>query len=285
MTRLRRFANLILFLALPGLLLFSGSSGCKGKQEGDTAQPVPQPQANASTSPAATTPPETVVTTSSGDKGGGSAGISGKVILKGTPPPEKDISLTADCGTHHAAGLKTRFYVVGEHGGLADVFISIKDGLAGKTYDAPSEPVVLDQVGCEYTPYVIGLQTGQKLLVKNSDPLMHNVHSIPRATGNKESNKAQMPRGKELEYAFASPELFVPFKCDIHPWMFAYVGVIDHPFFGVSGNDGKFQLKNVPDGKYVVEAYHRKAGKQTHEITVADGKSAPVEFTFEVPGQ
>jgi hypothetical protein len=212
-----------------------------------------------------------------------SAGISGKIIFKGIPPPEKDLPLTPDCGKLHTTIPKTRLYVVGENGALADVFVYIKEGLSGKTFAPPSEPVLLDQVGCEYTPYVIGLQTGQKLLVRNSDPTLHNVHAMPKVSGNKESNKAQMAKSPELEYMFDTPEIFVTYKCDVHPWMYAYVGVVEHPFFAVSGKDGTFQLKNVPDGKYAVEAVHRKAGKQTKEIMVADGKSQPIEFTFEIP--
>jgi plastocyanin len=155
--------------------------------------------------------------------------------------------------------------------------------LNGKTFAVPTEAVLLDQVGCEYTPYVVGLQTGQKLLVRNSDPLMHNVHAMPKVSGNKESNKAQMHKSPDLEYTFNTPEIFLTYKCDMHPWMFAYVGVVEHPFFAVSNKDGAFFLKNVPDGKYVIEAYHRKAGKQTKDISVTNGKSDPIHFTFEIP--
>lgn len=211
------------------------------------------------------------------------AGISGKIILKGTPPPERDLPLTPDCGRLHTTIPKTRIYVVGENGALADVFVYIKEGLNGKTFAPPSEPVLLDQVGCEYTPYVLGLQTGQKLLVRNSDPMMHNVHAMPIVAGNRESNKAQMAKSPDLQYTFDTPELFLRFKCDVHPWMYAYVSVVDNPFFAVSGKDGTFHLKNVPDGKYVVEAVHRKAGKLTREVSVANGKSEPIDFTFEIP--
>jgi hypothetical protein len=218
-----------------------------------------------------------------GNKVTSTAGISGKIILQGTSPPERDLPLSVDCGKLHATLPKTRLYVVGQDGALADVFVYIKEGLSGKTFPAATESVVLDQVGCEYTPYVVGLQTGQKLLVRNSDPTMHNVHALPKISGNKESNKAQMAKSPELEYSFNAPEIFLTFKCDVHPWMYAYVGVVDHPFFAVSGKDGMFQLKNVPDGKYVVEAVHRKAGKQTKEISVTDGKSEPINFAFEIP--
>ncbi len=210
-------------------------------------------------------------------------GISGKIILQGAPPPEREIAMEPTCGKLHATIPKTRLYVVGDNGALADVFVYIKEGLSGKTFDPPAAPILLDQVGCEYTPYVIGLQTKQKLLVRNSDPVMHNVHPLPKVAGNQESNRAQMPKGKDYEYTFENPEIFLTYKCDIHPWMYAYVGVVENPFFAVSGADGTFHLKNVPAGKYVVEAYHRKAGKLAKDVTVVDGKSAPINFTFEIP--
>jgi hypothetical protein len=205
--------------------------------------------------------------------------ITGKITLKGTPKPEAEIALDPSCSKLHTEKLKTRFYVADSSGGLADVFVYIKDGLSGKTFEVPAQPGVLDQVGCEYTPYISGLQTKQKLIVKNSDPVIHNVHVQPTAPANKESNRAQMAGSKPLEYAFDSAEVFVKFKCDVHPWMFSYVGVVDHPFYAMSGKDGTFTIKNVPAGKYTVEAVHRKThpnGKGvSQEITVgADGAKA-----------
>lgn len=217
------------------------------------------------------------------------ADIVGKVTLKGSPPAETDIPLDPSCGKLHAGGkLKTRFYVTDSSGGLGDVFVYIKDGLAGKTFPAATETGKLDQVGCEYTPYVTGLRANQKLLVYNSDPLLHNVHPTPQAAGNKEQNLAQLPNAKPLEFVFPSQEIFVRFKCDVHPWMFAYVGVVNHPFYAVSGKDGTFKIPNVPPGKYVVEAIHRKthpSGKGvTQEITVGpDGGKA--DFTIELPAK
>lgn len=210
--------------------------------------------------------------------------IEGKMTLKGTPPPEKELPMDANCGKMHAGkpAPKTRFYVVGEGGGLADVFVYVKSGLDGKTFPAPDKAQVLDQVGCEYTPYILGLQTGQKLVVKNSDPVLHNVHPTPTSAGNKESNLAQLPKGKDLEFTFPSEEILLRFKCDVHPWMFAYVGVLKHPFWAVSDKDGSFKIKDLPPGKYTIEAYHRKGGKQTAEVTVEATGAQKADFTFEV---
>jgi hypothetical protein len=214
---------------------------------------------------------------------GMAADITGKITLKGTPPPEKDIPLDPTCGKLHPSGkMSTRFYAASKDGGLADVFVHITAGLAKKDYPAPSQPAEINQQGCEYLPYVIGAQTNQKIIVKNSDPVLHNVHPTPTVAGNKEFNKAQLPGSQVLEFTWEKPEVFLRFKCDVHPWMFAYVGLVEDPFFAVSDKDGNFKIANVPPGTYTVEAYHRKAGKATAQVTVA-GAGAKADFTLNVP--
>ncbi len=211
--------------------------------------------------------------------------VTGKISLKGTPPPEKPLPLDPACGKARAdfslAPAQTRFYVAGKDGGLADVFVYLKSGVTGKPA-VPTTPVNIDQKGCEYSPYISGAMVGQKILVSNSDPVLHNVHPTP-VPPNKEYNKAQLPKGPPLEFTWDNAEILLRFKCDVHPWMFAYVGLVDHPYFAVSATDGSFKIANVPPGKYVVEAVHRKTGKPlTQEVTVgADGAKA--DFTIEVP--
>jgi hypothetical protein len=212
------------------------------------------------------------------------ADIAGTVTLKGTPPPEKEIPLSPECSAVHKGPAKTRFYAANDKGQLADVVLVLK-GVNAKSSGATASPAVLDQVSCEYVPYVMAVQTGQKILVKNSDPFMHNVHSIPAVAGNKEINKAQMAKGADLEFIYDNPELFLKFKCDVHPWMFSYVSVIDHPYFAVTGENGSFKIANVPAGKYTLEAYHRKAAPigspVTKEVEVKDS-SVTVDLTLEV---
>ena len=208
--------------------------------------------------------------------------LTGVINLKGTPPAAKDISPIKDdpnCAAMYPGELpKTMFYVVDGNGDLADVIVTLK-GVPSQAAAASAAPVVLDQKGCLYFPQIIVLQTGQKLIVKNSDPCVHNVHTKP--TANPESNQVQMPGGADLTYTFDKPEPFLKFQCDVHPWMFAWVTVVDHPYFAVSSKDGKFTIKNVPAGKYTLEATHRKLGTQTAEVEVkADG--AAQNFTFEV---
>jgi plastocyanin len=207
--------------------------------------------------------------------------LTGTISFKGTAPAEKELTPIKDdpnCAALYPGTLpKTKFYVVGANGGLADVIVSLK-GISGKSTGAGAAPAMLDQKGALYTPQIVAIQTGQKLIVKNSDQLVHNVHTQP--TANPESNQVQMAGGADLTYTFDKPEMFLKFKCDVHPWMFAWVSVFDHPYFAVSGADGKFTIKNVPAGKYTLEAAHRKLGVQTAEIEVkADGVAQ--SFTFE----
>jgi hypothetical protein len=206
--------------------------------------------------------------------------VTGKVTLKGTPAPEKAIPVDVACGKLDP-NKKTRLYVVGAGGELADTFVYVKDGLTGKNFPVPEKPALIDQQGCEYHPYVSGLMTNQKLLVRNSDPLLHNVHPIPVVAGNQEKNVAQMAKAKDLEFTFAKEEPMLRFKCDVHPWMFSYVNVISHPYYSVSAKDGTFKIENLPAGKYTIEAHHRKAGKQTMEVEVPPTGSKEVNFTLE----
>jgi plastocyanin len=175
----------------------------------------------------------------------------------------------------------TQFYVVGPKGELADVIVSLQD-MNGKSTGASAPAVVLDQKGCVYVPSIFAVQTGQKIIVKNSDPVLHNVHDVPGAgSENKEFNQAQIPNGPDLTFTFTKPENFLKFQCDVHKWMFAWASVFDHPYFAVSAKDGSFKIANVPPGKYKIQAAHRKAGTVTQEIDVKDGE-AKADFTLEV---
>ncbi len=209
--------------------------------------------------------------------------ITGTVTLKGTAPKEKDITpLKEDvnCGKLHPDMPTTHFYVVGPKGELADVIVSLQ-GVPAKPGGASAKPVVVDQKGCEYIPSIFAVQTEQKIMVKTSDPVMHNVHTVPADPGNKEQNKPQLPGSPDLTFTFDKPEAFLKFKCDVHPWMFAWVTVFDHPYFAVSDKDGNFKISDVPPGKYKIQAAHRKAGIVTQEIEVKAGAPAKIDFTLE----
>ena len=210
---------------------------------------------------------------------GAAAEISGKVKLAGTPKPEIPITMDATCGKMHATPVTTRHFVVGADSGLANVFVYLKEGAskAAATGEAP----MLDQAGCMYDPYVLGAVTDQKIKIRSSDPVLHNVHATPKL--NKEFNFAQPLKGQVTERSFDKPEVLVRVKCDVHPWMFCYVGVVDHPYFAVTDKDGNFKISNVPAGKYTVEAFHLKGGAKTQEITVADGDKKTADFELQAP--
>ena len=212
--------------------------------------------------------------------------ITGTVILKGTPPKEKEITPIvedANCSKLHTTVPTTHFYVVGPKGELADVIVSLQ-GISGKSTGASASPAVLDQKGCEYVPSIFAVQTDQKILVKNSDPVLHNVHTVPaEGSGNKERNEAQLPNGPDLTFSFPKPENFLKFTCDVHQkWMFAWVSIFDHPYFAVTGKDGTFKIANVPPGKYTLQAAHRKAGVVTQDVEVKEGEPAKADFVLEI---
>jgi plastocyanin len=211
----------------------------------------------------------------------GAADVTGVIHFKGDAPAEKELSPIKDdpnCSVSYPGALpKTTFYRVGAGGELADVVVSIK-GIASKSTGAAAKPLLMDQKGCLYYPQILAVQTGQKLIVKNSDTCVHNVHTVPKE--NPPQNLVQMPGGADLNFTFDKPEPFLKFQCDVHPWMFAWVSVFDHPYFAVSGADGIFSIKDVPPGKYTIEATHRKLGVQTAEIEVKETGAAQ-NFTFE----
>lgn len=208
--------------------------------------------------------------------GTASAGdVTGKITLKGAPAPEKEIPVDPNCGKLHGGKMMTRFYVADTTGGLADCVVYLEGAKGGAASD---KPVVIDQKGCEYLPYINSAQAGQTIRVLNSDPLMHNVHPTPVVDGNPEKNNAQMQGGKPLDFVFSKPEKFLRFKCDVHPWMFSYVSVFDHGFHTVTGKDGTFKITGVPDGKYKLVVEHRKAGKVEKDIEVKGGAKADLDI-------
>jgi plastocyanin len=214
------------------------------------------------------------------------AEISGKVTLKGTPPPAQAIAAVkadANCGKFHSTDVMTRTFVVGADSGLGNVLVYIKGGLEGKSFPAPVEKPLIDQVGCMYEPYVSAVMAGQTFQLRNSDPIMHNIMATPKA--NKGFNFAQATAGQVNDKMFDKPELGVKLSCSVHPWMVSYVSVMENPFFAVTDKDGKFVIKGeLPDGKYTVEAFHQKlgvAGAVAQEIEVKGGK-ASAAFTLEL---
>ena len=206
--------------------------------------------------------------------------VTGSIMLEGEPPAAETIRMNSDpvC-VKQATDSETNYYVVGEGGGLGNVFVYVKEGLQGE-FPPASDTVILDQQGCRYMPHVFGIQVGQTLQVVNSDPTLHNIHATP--ANNPEFNTGQPIQGMTFDRTFDNVEVMVPFKCDVHGWMNAYLGVLDHPFFAVTAPDGSFDLSGLPPGDYVIEAWHEELGTQTQNVTVAEGGTAELSLTFTV---
>ena len=211
------------------------------------------------------------------------ATITGKVVLEGTPPANPVLKMASDptCSNANSGEVHAESYVV-DNGALQNVFVWIKDGLGNKyLFDTPTEPVKLDQKGCHYVPHVLGIRVAQPLEIVNSDSTMHNVHGMPET--NREFNFGQPVPGMKQSVAFTAPEVMIPFKCDVHAWMNAYIGVVNHPYFAVTGSGGKFELKTIPPGTYTIEAWHEKLGRQEQSVTLGEKDSKDITFTFKVP--
>lgn len=213
------------------------------------------------------------------------ATLSGVVTLSGDRPPPEMIRLDADPQCMAIAGQSARdteTVVTGAGEGLANVFVYIKNGLlADREYPVPDRPVVLDQQQCRYLPRVLGVQAGQALILRNSDPLLHTVRAD--AAANDRFNIGTPVQGMEVRRSFQRPEVMVPIKCDMHPWMHAYVGVVAHPYFAVTDAAGQFAIEGLPPGAYRVGLWHERLGAREHEVAVAAGGSATVAVTFEAP--
>ena len=230
---------------------------------------------------------------SSAGGGGGGAGeaateidpatagsISGSVTFEGAAPELAIIRMDAEptCQAAYGEEPRAQNVIVNDNGTLANVFVYVKSGLEGMSFPPPGEPVVLDQVNCRYEPHVLGVQTDQTLLIRNSDDVLHNIH--PQPQNSRPFNIGQPKQGMETERTFSAAEIMVPVGCDVHGWMSAYIGVVDHPYFAVTSSDGSFALPNLPPGDYVVEAWHEEYGAQEMSVTVGASEAASADFTF-----
>lgn len=208
----------------------------------------------------------------------GSATVAGTITFTGTAPERQELNLDRECQELRDEPAQTEAVVVNDDGTLQWVFVYVKEGLGDQQFAVSSEPVVLDQRGCMYDPHVIGLQAGQTLKILNSDPLLHNIHALPEE--NRPFNFGMPTAGQERDQSFRVPEVMVRIKCDVHPWMESWAGVTEHPFHSVSGDDGSFSIDNLPAGDYVIEAWHEEFGTQTQNVSVGEGESATLDFSF-----
>ena len=206
--------------------------------------------------------------------------IVGRITFDGPAPQPAVVRMDSDPNCVDSGVTVTdETMVVGDDGALQNVFVYVKDGLGDLRFPIPSTPFVLDQQGCRYVPHVVGVQVGQSIEILNSDPTLHNVHAVPST--NQEFNTGQPLPGMRHTHQFTTAEVMVPFTCDVHPWMDAYVGVVDHPFFAVTGADGSFNLEGLPPGTYTIEAWHERLGSRTQTVTIGEQETGDITFSFQ----
>lgn len=238
--------------------------GCGGKSSRDS----PPASAGATTTPAARVDPATT------------GSISGTVFLDGRPPVSGPIDMRVEpaCAKARLSDGASDPVIVNDRGALANVVVYVKEGLARYRFDPPVAAVVLDQKGCRYEPRVVALMTDQPLEIRNSDATIHNVHAMPKT--NDGWNRAQRAGAAAVRTSFSRPELAIPFMCNVHPWMRAFVFVFDHPYFAVTTREGKFELKDLPSGVYTIEAWHEEFGKRSLQTTLGQRETKEVSFRF-----
>jgi len=251
------------------LLLLASLSGLTVACSGDAAD---------------TTPPATPTAAAGKKVDAATAGsIKGRVQFEGTVPPAEMIRMSSDrnCMPDGKPARASDALLVDDGRGVGNTFVYVKEGLdPSYTFDAPTAPVVLDQKGCFYTPRVIGIRVGQPLDLVNSDPTLHNVHALPMV--NQEFNQSLPKQNARTTKTFTAPEVMVRFKCDVHNWMSAFVGVMAHPYFAVTSPSGEFTIPNLPPGTYTLETWNEKLGTKTMQVTVAPGQTQTAAFTMSV---
>jgi len=208
----------------------------------------------------------------------GSAMISGAVQFEGEAPERQDLDTNRECAKIRDNPPLSQNVVVNDNGTLSWVFVYVKEGLGDQSFSAPTTPVTLDQKGCMYTPHMFGVQAGQPIKIRNSDPFQHNIHALPEK--NRPFNFSQPVQGMTQNRTFPEEEVMIRVKCDVHGWMEAYVGVVGHPYHSTTGDQGMYSLDNLPAGDYVIEAWHEEYGSQTQKVSVAEGDSTSLDFTF-----
>jgi len=206
--------------------------------------------------------------------------IAGKVAFEGVKPKLATIKMDQDpvCMELHNDPVIVEDGAVNENGTLPNVFVYVKQGAEKYSSPVPTKTVILDQHGCMYQPHVLGVMAGQELLIVSSDPTTHNIHPMPK--NNREWNQSQPPGAVPLEKKFAHPEIMIPVKCNQHPWMKAYIGVTANPFYSVTGSDGTFNIKGLPPGDYIIEAWTATFGSEEQKVTVRPNESINVNFSF-----
>jgi plastocyanin len=212
--------------------------------------------------------------------------VTGTITFEGKAPALRPLAMDADpaCAKKHSGPVANEMLALGNGNTMGNIMVWVSKGLpTGKTWPAPSTPVTLDQKGCVYQPHVMGIMVGQQYKILNSDGVLHNIHTLPKV--NPSFNKGMPPTLKETTTKFDKPEAVFHIKCDVHPWMSAYVAVFTHPFFSVTSTDGKFTISGLDPGTYEVTAWHEKLGTRTASVTVGANDKKTQDFKFAVPAK
>ena len=212
--------------------------------------------------------------------------VSGTVTFEGKAPPLKPLSMDADpaCAKKHSGPVPNEMLALGSGNTMGNILVFVSKGVpAGKTYPVPKTPVTLDQNGCQYKPHVMGIMVGQTYKILNSDGVLHNIHTLPKV--NPAFNKGMPPSLKEATTVFNKPEEVFHIKCDVHPWMSAWMAVFTHPFFSATGTDGKFTISGLDPGTYEITAWHERLGVKTASVTVAANDKKTQDFKFALPAK
>lgn len=212
-------------------------------------------------------------------------GVKGTVTYSGKVPRLKtfNMAIEAVCVAKHENDpenypARSEALVLGAGNTMGNIYVRIASGLPEREWEVPSEPVVLNQDGCQYKPHVIALQVEQPIKFLNSDGVLHNLHTIPEE--NDETNVTMPPFLKETVRSFEYAEGPFPIKCDVHPWMGGFIAVSEHPFFDITGKDGKFEISGLEDGNYQLEFWHEKLGTRTADVTISGDETQTVDITF-----
>lgn len=247
-------------------LLFMLSVGACGGGEVDTAEKTEEAAAEKITTIDLTT----------------AATVKGKVLFEGDLPKARRLNMNAEpsCAALHKKPVYSNVVVPNENKTLRHVFVYVQQGLEGKVFETPTEPAVIDQKGCLYSPHMLGVQTNQPIQILNSDPTTHNIHPLPK--NNREWNVSMAPGIPPKTKKFPREEVMIAVKCNVHPWMKTYIGVLKHPFFSVTGEDGSFEIRGLPPGEYTISAWHEflKGGTISQKVTLSASDTKELDFTL-----
>jgi hypothetical protein len=266
--------------ARAALLLLVLFTGC-GLRSDATADYGARPTAPKTQTP--TTPPAAGAVASSTAPAESTAGplLTGRVVLKRPAPQRRIVNMSKDAeciALHEGEPVLDEDLIVGDGGGLKNAFVYVRRGAPQGDYPIPEKPAVLDQQGCMYHPRVQGVFAGQRVLVGNGDPVTHNVRSFPVL--NRPFNFGQPPDTEPRERVFDTPEREIEVQCDFHPWMHAYIFVMDHPFFSVTADDGTYAIPDLPPGEYTLAIWHEKLGRRQQKVVVDESGRAQVDFAY-----